>query len=159
MLLLLCDCWKLQDVSQMQRKGKSQKTVYIYKYFYSWLEFRELGTTEIERNICMKWMDLFPGSTFFLYPLTTSKNFWFSAGARKTKVPDSSSNTGYVENIALITWLMSKCSWRGWKWCRGVKEIAAPFPCCPVNRECSWKKSQIEIYMYITKTLSNLINP
>ena len=24
------------------------------------------------------------------------------------------------------------------------KEIASPFPCCPVNREYSWKKTQIE---------------
>ena len=39
--------------------------------------------------------------------------------------------------------LMSKYLWSGWKWYSGVKEIPSPFPCSPVIRECSWKKSQI----------------
>ena len=38
---------------------------------------------------------------------------------------------------------MSKCLWSGLKWWRGVKEIASPFPCCPVIRECcEWKLRQ-----------------
>ena len=48
------------------------------------------------------------------------------------------------ELTALITQLMSKCRWGGWKWKRGVKEIPFPYPCCPVCRECSLKKIQIE---------------
>ena len=48
------------------------------------------------------------------------------------------------ELSAVIAWLMSKCLWSEWKWYRGLKEIVSPFPCCPVNRECSWKKTQIE---------------
>ena len=39
------------------------------------------------------------------------------------------------ELSAVIAQLMSKC--------RHI-EIAVPFPCCLVNRECSWKKIQIE---------------
>ena len=34
----------------------------------------------------------------------------------------------------------SKGKW--WKWWRRLK--ASPIPCCPVNHECSWKKTQIE---------------
>ena len=34
----------------------------------------------------------------------------------------------------------------GWKWQRRVKEIASPFPRCPVSRECSWQKSQVSPY-------------
>ena len=43
-----------------------------------------------------------------------------------------------------ITQLMSKCLWKGWRWYKGYKEIVSPFTCCPVNREYSWMKSQIE---------------
>ena len=43
-----------------------------------------------------------------------------------------------------ITQLMSKCLWSGWNWEKGYKEIASHFTCCPVSREYSWKKSQIE---------------
>ena len=39
---------------------------------------------------------------------------------------------------------MSKCLWSWWKWLRGIKELASPFSCCSVNRECPWKKTQIE---------------
>ena len=39
---------------------------------------------------------------------------------------------------------MGKCPWSGWKWLRGIKEIASPFPCCLVNRECWWKKTKIQ---------------
>ena len=45
---------------------------------------------------------------------------------------------------AVISLVMSKCLWSGWKWYRGLKEIASPFPCCPVNRKCSKKKTKIE---------------
>ena len=48
------------------------------------------------------------------------------------------------ELSAVTPWLMSKFLWSRWKWQRGVKWIPSPFPCCPVNRECSWKKTQIE---------------
>ena len=48
------------------------------------------------------------------------------------------------ELSAAITQLMSKCLWSGWKWQKRYKEIVSPFTCCPVNREYSWKKSQIE---------------
>ena len=47
------------------------------------------------------------------------------------------------ELSAAITQLMSKCLWSGWKWQKGYKEIASPFPCCLVNRKYSRKKSQI----------------
>ena len=43
-----------------------------------------------------------------------------------------------------ITQLMYRCLWSVWKWQKGNKEIASPFTCCPVNREYSWKKSQVE---------------
>ena len=48
------------------------------------------------------------------------------------------------ELSAAITQLMPKCLWSGRKWLKEYKEIASPFTCCPVNREYSWKKSQIE---------------
>ena len=48
------------------------------------------------------------------------------------------------ELSAEITRLMFKCLWNGWKWYRVVKAIASSFPCYPVNRECWWKKTQIE---------------
>ena len=48
------------------------------------------------------------------------------------------------ELSAAITQLMSKCLWSGWKWYKGYKKIASSFTCCPVNREYSWKKSQVE---------------
>ena len=44
------------------------------------------------------------------------------------------------EPSAVIARLMSKSPWSGRKWQRGVKEAASPFPWCPVNRECLWKK-------------------
>ena len=47
------------------------------------------------------------------------------------------------EDSAVIALLMSKCLclWSGWKWQWGVNEIASFFICCPVNRDCLWKKS------------------
>ena len=39
---------------------------------------------------------------------------------------------------------MSKRCWSRWKWWWGVNEMPSPFPCSPVIRECSWKKTQIE---------------
>ena len=39
---------------------------------------------------------------------------------------------------------MPKCPWSGWKWQRGITEIASPFACCTVNLECSWKKTKIQ---------------
>ena len=39
---------------------------------------------------------------------------------------------------------MSKCLWIEWKWYWGVNEILSPFPCSPVIREHSRKKTQIE---------------
>ena len=50
----------------------------------------------------------------------------------------------------LLKLSMSKCPWSGWKWCWGVKEMPSPFPCGPVIRECSWKKTQIEKKIYPT---------
>ena len=46
------------------------------------------------------------------------------------------------EPSAVIAWLISKCLWSVWKWWRGVIEITFLYPCCPVNRECLWKKTQ-----------------
>ena len=46
--------------------------------------------------------------------------------------------------FAVIARLMPKSLRSGWKWQRRVKDIDFPFPCCPVNRECSQKKTQIE---------------
>ena len=48
------------------------------------------------------------------------------------------------EFSAATTQLMSKCLWSEWKWWKGNKEIASPCTWYPVNREYSWKKSQIE---------------
>ena len=48
---------------------------------------------------------------------------------------------------------MSKCLWSGWKWYRGLREIASLFPYCPMNRECSWKKTQLE-----KKTVMKIMN-
>ena len=48
------------------------------------------------------------------------------------------------ELSVVITRLMSKCLWSGWKWLWGVKEMHFPFPCSPVIREWSWKKTQKE---------------
>ena len=48
------------------------------------------------------------------------------------------------ELSAAITQLLSKCLWSGWKRQKGYEEIVSPFICCPVNREYSWEKSQIE---------------
>ena len=48
------------------------------------------------------------------------------------------------ELSAAITQLMSKCLLSGWKRWKGYKKIASPFTCCPMNREYSWKKTQIE---------------
>ena len=41
----------------------------------------------------------------------------------------------------VIARLISKYLWSVCKWYRGVKKVAYPLPCCPVNRECSWKKT------------------
>ena len=49
-----------------------------------------------------------------------------------------------VKLSAAMTQLMAKCLWSRWKQLKGYKEIASPFTCCPVNREYSWKKSQIK---------------
>ena len=48
------------------------------------------------------------------------------------------------ELSATITQLMSKCMWSGWKWKKGYKKKDSPFTCYPLNREYSWKKSQVE---------------
>ena len=48
------------------------------------------------------------------------------------------------ELSAAITQLMSKCLWSVRKWQKEYKEIVSPFTCCLVNREYSWKKSQVE---------------
>ena len=47
--------------------------------------------------------------------------------------------------------LMSNCLWSGWKWWWGVKEIPSSFFCCPVNRECWWRKTQ---YKFTSKCYS-----
>ena len=46
-----------------------------------------------------------------------------------------------------------KCLWSGWKWYRGVNEIPYYFPYSPVNRECSWKKTQTEKQRSPTKMI------
>ena len=56
------------------------------------------------------------------------------------------------ELSAVIGRLMSKCLWSGWKWKWRVKEILFHFSCSPVIRECSWKKTQIEKMVEITRT-------
>ena len=48
------------------------------------------------------------------------------------------------ELSAVITQLMSKCLWSGWKCSKGYKEIASTFTCSPVNPEYLWKKRQIK---------------
>ena len=53
------------------------------------------------------------------------------------------------ELSAVIAQLASKGLWNGWKWQKGVRDIVSLFLCCPMNRECSWKKIQIKKYMYI----------
>ena len=40
-----------------------------------------------------------------------------------------------------------------WKWLQGVKEIASSFPCCPMNPDCSWKKTQIENSVKVTSVI------
>ena len=47
-------------------------------------------------------------------------------------------------SLQIVIWLMCQCLWSEWKWRRGVKN-GLPFPWCPANRECLWKKTQIEI--------------
>ena len=48
----------------------------------------------------------------------------------------------------VISQLMSKCLWSGWKWWWWIKEIPhptpllPPFACYRVNWACSWKKTQ-----------------
>ena len=39
---------------------------------------------------------------------------------------------------------MSKCLWSGGSGSEELEEMLSPFPCSPVIRECSWKKTQIE---------------
>ena len=46
---------------------------------------------------------------------------------------------------------MSKSLWRGWKWFGEIKEISFPFSCCLVNRECSWKESELINFYYLMK--------
>ena len=49
----------------------------------------------------------------------------------------------YGQRWALCSNNPAKHLWSGWKWQQGYKEIASPFTYCSVNREYSWKKSQI----------------
>ena len=44
----------------------------------------------------------------------------------------------------VIARLMSKFLWSAWRRWRVVRQIPFPFRSSPVNRECSWKKIQIE---------------
>ena len=48
-----------------------------------------------------------------------------------------------------------------WKWLRGIKEIASPLPCCPVNHNCSWQKTQTENSVKVTSVMmvSNIFRP
>ena len=50
---------------------------------------------------------------------------------------------GRSELYAVIAQLMSKCCEAGGK-SNEELEVAYPFPCCPVIRECSVKESQVE---------------
>ena len=45
---------------------------------------------------------------------------------------------------AVFTRLMSKYLQSVSKWYRPIKETSFPLPCCPMNRQCSWNKTQIE---------------
>ena len=47
------------------------------------------------------------------------------------------------ELSAAITWVMSKGLGSKWKWYKGYKEMASPYPCFPANCEYAWKKTQI----------------
>ena len=65
--------------------------------------------------------------------------------AQTPKVSGLGLAASYVQKWTLFSnrglW---KFLWSGWKLEIGGKEIASRFPWCPVNRECSWKKIQIE---------------
>ena len=109
--------------------------VYFWKsLFFLWIEF---------------WIPLvihcsyLPKLSLFYWVLLVAHES-LATCARKPKVLGSSPAAVMCrgELSAVIAQLMSKCVWSGWKWSRGIKEIASPFPCCPVNHECSWKKSQ-----------------
>ena len=52
------------------------------------------------------------------------------------------------EPSTVITRLMPKVMWNGWKSQSRVKEIASPFPYCPVNRGFSWKKHRTQKKVY-----------
>ena len=72
--------------------------------------------------------------------------------ARKPNVSGSSPAAKYSgEFSAAITRLMFQCLRSGWKSYRGVKEKVYSFPCCPVYRECLWKKTQIEKKILLAK--------
>ena len=45
----------------------------------------------------------------------------------------------------------------GWKWYNGTKNCPPPFPCCPVSRQCPWKKILIEKKTYKNSLIDTLI--
>ena len=53
-----------------------------------------------------------------------------------------------VELSAVIAQLMYK--WSEWKWQKTVQESASSWTYCPVNRECSWKKTHLFYYLFIS---------
>ena len=59
---------------------------------------------------------------------------------------------------AVTARLMSKCLWSGWKWYRGLKEIASLFPYCPVNHENTDRKKNyvvaLAFYIKIMKRIT-----
>ena len=66
--------------------------------------------------------------------------------ARKPKVPVLVRllATCRGELSVVTSRLMSGCLRSAWKWWKATAEIVFPVPCCPVNCECSWKKTLIE---------------
>ena len=86
--------------------------------------------------------------------------WWLATCARKPKVPGSSPAASYAQRTVPPQQSPSqclKCPRCGWKWQRGVKQIPTPFPYCPANRECSWKKTQIEKKKLSRKPLSHIL--
>ena len=75
------------------------------------------------------------------YVSCVSCTLWLTL--RNQRVPGSGPATS-CQPFAVIVRLMSKRLWSGWEWYKGVKGMVFSLRCCPVNCECSWKKTQVE---------------
>ena len=98
-----------------------------------------------------KTREIFPSVTWVLSILLTSAAN--SASVERVnsreigpKVPCSIPGANYAEMRALCTNNPANVyvPVKRWKWWKGYKEIAFPFPYCLVNRKYSWKKSQVK---------------